>query len=42
MIYLGASGGIGAATAIKFAEQGCSLAICGRDAQRLEKTAFTS
>ncbi len=35
---LGASSGIGAMIARKFAELGCSLALTGRDAERLEKT----
>ena len=36
---LGASSGIGAATAVAFAKHGVKLAINGRNAENLEKTA---
>ena len=38
-LFSGASSGIGAATAIEFAKHGVKLAINGRNAENLEKTA---
>ena len=38
-LYLGASSGIGAATAVEFAKHGVKLAIHGRNVENLEKTA---
>jgi NAD(P)-dependent dehydrogenase (short-subunit alcohol dehydrogenase family) len=38
-VVTGASQGIGRGIAIKLAEAGCRLAICGRNAERLEQTA---
>ena len=38
-LYFGASSGIGAATAVAFAKHGVKLAINGRNAENLEKTA---
>ena len=37
--FLGASSGIGAATAVEFAKHGVKVAINGRNAENLEKTA---
>ena len=38
-LFLGASSGIGVATAVEFAKHGVKLAINGRNAANLEKTA---
>ena len=38
-LCLGASSGIGASTAVEFAKHGVKLAINGRNAENLEKTA---
>lgn len=38
-LITGCSGGIGRETAIRFAEEGASLAICARTASKLEETA---
>ncbi|HUQ72840.1 MAG TPA: SDR family oxidoreductase [Planctomycetaceae bacterium] len=40
-VITGASQGIGRGIAVKLAEAGCRLAICGRNAERLEQTAAT-
>ena len=39
LIVSGASSGIGAATAVEFAKHGVKVAINGRNAENLEKTA---
>ena len=39
LIILGASSGIDAATAVEFAKHGVKVAINGRNAENLEKTA---
>ena len=38
-VYAGASAGIGAGTAVEFAKLGAKVAITGRNAENLEKTA---